>query len=261
MPYIEKRTLSGNFLEIERFHQSHKQLMKTNKVRIPKQKQSLEKQKKQNIKNAEKKLKRLMHCNFKHHVDLFVGLTFKDKDSIDETTALNEFKKFRRRLIYFREKNNLPPLKYICCIGEDKKSGIHFHLIINKMSWDDLVAIWEKSDKAGRVSISKLEYTSTGLKDTARYFIENALRVHKNKLKEEKDIKKFNKFIMKKWSSSQNLKKPVVPNGYPKIIKSLKIHEVPKEYKHYKTMCYETVATDYGTYQYIELVKVSKMRN
>ncbi len=202
-----------------------------------------------------------MHCNFKHNQDLFITLTFKNKKNIDEKKALKELSNFLRRLKYFRDKNKMEDLKYLWCMGKDKKDGLHFHLLVNKVGFDDVKQIWNKSKEAGRITISSLEYdNTTGLGETARYFIENALKVDKLNTNDETEIEIFQRKLYKKWSASQNLDKPIIPKGYPKIIKSLKLTETPKEYKQYKTMNYTNVYTDYGMYQHIELIKLSKLR-
>ncbi len=262
MPYIENRIESGDYLEIIRYSVTENQLKARKRPRAPKTSMTLEKQKRQNIKNAILNMARLMHCNFKHGVDLFVTLTFKDKKNVDEKIATTELDNFFRRMRYFREKNKLPKLKYIWSMGKDKKNGFHFHLVMNNIRLDDLKRIWKRSKRAGRITISDLEYdNTTGLKETARYFIENAMAVEELKPKDSNNIEDFTKNLFKKWSASQNLKKPVIPENYPKVIKSLKINDIPNDYKWYKTLYYETIPTEYGLYQHITLMKYSKMRN
>ncbi len=269
MAYIEHRIVSGKFLEIIRhkYYGNYDELLKSRKKpRNKERKLSTEKQKRKNIENCKLKVKRLMHCNFKNQEDLFLSITFEDKNNITEKIALKRLSNFLRRLKYFRIKKEMVELKYIWCMGLDKKDGLHFHLIINKIGLDDLRRIWEKTECAGRFQVSSLKYdATTGLKETARYFIEdNALRVDdlkKMKVGNDKELDNFNKKLFKKWSCSQKLEKPFVPKGYPKIIKSYEIEEVPREYKLYKTMNYKTIGTDYGLYQHIELIRISKMRN
>lgn len=259
MPYIERRIKSGWFLEIIRYPITYNQLQSRKLPRIPREKLTLEKQKKQNIINAILTLTRLMHCNFTTN-DLFITLTFKDKHNIDEKTAMKEIQNYLRRLKYFRASKGLDNLKYIWSMGKDKKNGIHFHMLMSGLSFDESKAIWLKSKKAGIVRISDIEYNdTTGLKDTARYFIENALRVNELKAKDKNTLDEFSKKLFKKWSCSQGLKKPIVSK--PRIIKSLRLTDVPQEYKLYKILNYENIATDYGMYQHIQLIKINKMRN
>lgn len=262
MPYVEKRIISGEWLEIIRYSISKKQLARKGKKipRCPKEKLSLEKQKLQNIKNAELKVKRLMHCNFKDGEDIFLVLTFKDKKNVSEKLAKQELSNFFRRLKYFREKNGMSELKYICCMGLDKRNCIHYHLIINQINWDDLRRIWKTSKHAGRIHIADLEYDSTtGLAGTARYFIENAVRADK-KLSKENDIDKHRKRLFKKWSTSRNLEKPKIPKGYPKVIEKWNIKDIPRDHKDYVTKHWVTKQTDYGKYQHIELMKITRLR-
>lgn len=261
MPYVEKRIISGSYLEIIRYMASCEQMKSRLRPRQPKEHLTTEKQIRQNIKNSIHSVKRLMHCNFRHYIDLFVTLTFEDKDNITEKIAMKELANFFRRVKYYREKNDMPPLKYIWCMGKDKKDGLHFHLLMNEINFEDLKNIWKKSELAGRIQMANLEYDNdTGLYEIARYFIkDNALRVLELKLKDVNNVIDFSKKLNKKWATSQNLKKPIVSK--PKIIKSLALREIPKEYKLYRTLKFETIPTDYGLYQHIELLILSKMRN
>lgn len=258
MPYVEKRTVYGinnEYVDIERYRITKQQAF-ARKLPRPKIAESLEKQKRMNIKNSIIKLTRLMQSNFKHNKDLFVTLTFNKK--VDEKTANKERKSFFSRLKYYLRKNKLPELKYIYCVGEDKKHGIHFHMCLNRISLDELEKIWKVSPLAGRPHVSTLGYDcETGLKALATYFVENVLRMQKSVLNNTTDINEHKKLI-KKWSGSRNLKKPFVPKGYPKIIKSLKIKDKPNEFKLYKILSAKTVYTEYDVFQKIQLIKIRK---
>lgn len=248
MAYVEKKIYSGDYLEIERYKIYDKE--NYNKEYV---KRSDESQRKLNWKNSEKKLRRLMNCNFIDGQDLFLTLTFIVK--LDLKAAKREFQSFIKRLKYFRNKNKMKPLKYISCVGEDKKTGIHFHMCINKIALDDLGKIWKKSALAGRFHISTLSFDSqNGLGGLARYFMANDLEINKNK---NDSLENYNKRLGKKWSHSQNLKKPIIKK---KRIKTLSISTEPPQYKLYKTVNFETIATPYGVYQYVEMVRI-KRRN
>lgn len=254
MPYIEKWTYSGDYAEREMYSLTKNQIeYYERKKRTPKDKSklTLEYQKRTNWKNAEKKLKRLMNCNFTKR-DIFATFTFVEK--LSEEIAIQEFKKFISRLRYYFKKNKLK-LKYIYCIGEHKKEGIHFHMIMNNIKLDDLRLVWENSRYGGRLHISTLRFENqNGLGGLARYFMDNTL----GRDKEHSNLDEFNKMLLRKWNSSKGL---ISPKIKIKIIKSLSIRSIPKDYRNYKVTNYETYWTSYGQYQYIELIKVNKLRN
>lgn len=251
--YIKNEIVSGDFIEIEKFQIYRKNFNKNRQIRIPrdKTKKSREEQIKLNNANASKKLRRLLHANFKDNEDMFITCTFIEK--IEETLAINIFKNFLRRLKKHREKNNMSKLKYIYCIGNSKKDGIHFHAVINKFSFDYLREEWFKHELAGRFHISTLNYDKkTGLKGLADYFIKNSLeRIKKMNKDSDDDIDNI-----KKWVSSKSLTKPTIKQ---KLIIG-KFQDNPKAYKDYKIVDKNNWKNRYGKFQYIEMVKIQKRR-
>lgn len=226
MPYMEKRILSGKYLEVEVYPVS------VNGKRLPnrrdKEKPSSEAQKKLNDKNARKKLARLMNCNF-DEVDLFLTLTHKDKDTITESEMRNEETNFFRRLKAERERRDLPELKYISVSGKDKKNGIHIHAVVSGdgMTRDEVEAVWSR----GRARTSYLEEDENGFEGLANYFIKNQKQLDTSPNK-------------RKWRQSKNLEKPIV--SPPKIVKRVSAKKEPKPPKGYKLITYNTVVNDYS---------------
>ncbi len=80
MPYVEKKVLSGNYIEVVRYRVTRKQLHRAkNKIsRLSKKRGSTESRMKSNERRKEIELKRLMHCNFTVE-DLFTTFTLNTK--------------------------------------------------------------------------------------------------------------------------------------------------------------------------------------
>ena len=227
MPFMEKYTYSGKYLEIEKYV-----VTKGGRKRGVKQKESTLAQLKLNEKNTKKKFTRKLNTNFTIE-DIFVTLTFKNKDTITEKEAKKELEKFLRRLRGFRKKTGLKDLKYICVMERDNKNGIHFHVVMSAISMDAVNTIWGK----GRIQISQLIFSDNGLEGLANYMLKQQL--------EKKNVKK--------WSQSKNLKKPIIKK---KIVKKFNPNIHPKAPKGYKVTNAELTANEFlGYYLYMQLKK------
>ena len=193
MPYYRKNIYSGNCLEIEEIFSIR--TVRTDKEfpeilqRSSNENTTTEQQRDINIKNARKNLARMIRCNFDSN-DFFITLSYRGKEP-DYETAKKLFANFSRRLKYARMKKGLPPLKYIAVL-EGKSKRKHHHLIINNgISKDEIKDIWG----LGRVTISDLE-PNDDYEALTKYIT-----------KESYDDELENK---KAWTSSKNLKKPVI---------------------------------------------------
>lgn len=256
MPYFEQRIVSGDFLEIKRYHLSNNQLKSYREPKTRHQNESLPKQKIHNQNTASQKLKRIMHANFLDNTDLFLTLTFKKK--IDKKSAKKELKTLFKEIKKYRKEKGLDDFKYIYCMGLSKKDNYHFHMVINDMDINDLEKIIKKLNYSGRFKVERLDFDAeTGLLGLAKYFVWNTVNRIEQEHKNAKilGIKEFNKLFAKKWVSSQNLVKPYVPKGYPKIVKSLKIDDAPKEFTTHLLLNSKKIYTDFGVVVKMELVK------
>ncbi len=234
MPYMEKKILSGKYLEVERYPVSNtgKRLSRGEKG-----KPTNEAQKKLNEKNARKKLTRLMNTNFTEG-DIFLTLTYKNKDVITEQEAKKELTNYIRRLKTYREKKGLAELKYIAVSETDKKDGYHHHLVVSGsgMTRDEIEGVWRK----GRTKTSYLVDGENGLEELAKYFLKNQKDIEPNK---------------RKWTQSNNLLKPKVT---VKSIKRVNAKKDPKPPKGYFLVKSEISVNDYSgaIYQYIYFKKI-----
>ena len=104
MPIREKRIYSGKFLEIEIYPISKNE---RNKSRKRKLKESLNKQKNLNDKNARKHLRRLLNTNFTDK-DIALHLTY-DNENLpgSEEEAKRNVSNFLRRVKNYRRKRGM----------------------------------------------------------------------------------------------------------------------------------------------------------
>lgn len=185
MPYREKKIYSGKIKEVEIYPIS---IQERKQPRGKKVKESLNKQKNLNDKNAKKHIIRLLNTNFTND-DLALHLTYTDKElPIDEKEARRDITNYIRRIKHYRKKKGLPPLKYVAVIeyGKERKR-IHHHIVISGMDRDVVEQLWGK----GRANADRLEEDESGFEGLARYITKDP---------------KGNK----RWVQSKNLKQPIV---------------------------------------------------
>lgn len=115
--YRTKTIKSGNFLEVEVYPIWD---TRSATARARRTKESREAQKRLNYKNATKNVIRLINANFTDS-DFWGTFTYESRKlpkSLPD--AQKEMSKFIRRLKYYAEKHDFPPLKYIYVIDSDK---------------------------------------------------------------------------------------------------------------------------------------------
>lgn len=255
MSYFEKTYDCNGYIEKERFSVPKEFGNKPKRFRIPrdKTKKSTKEQEKQNWKRAEKSLRRKANTNFIHGVDLYVTITSKTKKTLKEFSKMT--KNFLERIRYEFKKSK-KTLKYIYCYGNHKKEGIHAHVVISNMSFDRLQEIWESDKDAGHIAFSKLRFDNKdGIGGLMGYFIGN---VKERINKAIKSGEKINIANVRKFTSSKNLKEPKVSK---KVIVSKVIRETPVAPKGYMIMDYKNTPTSYGVYQFIQMIKITNMKN
>ncbi|MCT8975523.1 hypothetical protein N4T77_02815 [Clostridium sp. CX1] len=172
--------------------------------RSKKRKESEPKQKNLNDKNAKRYFIQLVNTNFDER-DLHVTATYKDKflpETLEE--AEREISNYLRRISYRRKKEGLEPLKYILVTeyitekDEKKPVRIHHHLFMNGGLDRDIVEeLWSKRKQKGQKKGERIGYI-------------NADRLQPDENGAEALCRYLTKFTnrKKRWSSSQNLKKP-----------------------------------------------------
>lgn len=206
----EKKILCGEqYREVDIFPYTRNQKRATKGKRAKKEKVSAPKQKNLNDKNARRYFTQLTNLNFGEG-DLHVTTTYKNKflpKTVEEAEKTND--KFLRRIKYRREKEGLPPLKYIVVTeyitkkGDDKPVRIHHHIIMNGgLDRDTVEDIWrmrrkkgeKKGEKIGYINADRLQPEESGVAALCEY------------LKKRPNGKK-------RWRSSLNLQKPESRNN------------------------------------------------
>lgn len=170
-------------------------------ARKKKEKVTIPKQKVLNDKRAKRTYCQLVKTNFGEG-DLHLTLTYSQKflpEKVED--AEKEVRNYLRRVARLRKKKNLSPLKYIFITEQGVQSKrIHHHVIINGgLSRDDVEMLWRRPKKKGQqygealgdCNADRLRTDDKGLERLASYLA--------------KDPKG-----RKRWTPSQNLKKPEV---------------------------------------------------
>lgn len=199
----EKKIYCGDkYLEVDIYNyvNNHRK-----KGRSKKKRETLLSQKNLNDKNARRKFIQLLETNFSKG-DLHVTCTYSDKylpKKIEQ--AEKEIGNFIRRIKRLRKKENKEDLKYLVITaykeitedGEEKPVRIHHHLIINGgIDRNAIEELWSKGrgkkrDPIGYINADRLQPDgNSGFIAIATYLIKNPTS-------------------KRRWSSSQNLKRPV----------------------------------------------------
>ncbi|MDO4778490.1 MAG: hypothetical protein Q4A42_02920 [Tissierellia bacterium] len=203
--YREKKIYCGDkYLEIDIYQVN---ILKTNtKSRSKKKRESLPAQKNLNDKNARRKFIQLVETNFTEE-DYHLTLTYNDKN-LPSTLELaeKEVSNMLKRIARKRKSKNLPKLKYILVTAHnEKKNGkivrIHHHLIINGdgLTRDEIEELWSRPKRKGENKRERIGYANADKlqADSNSGFIALSTYLIKNPTSK------------KRWSCSQNLKRPI----------------------------------------------------
>ncbi|MEA5083273.1 MAG: hypothetical protein VB018_03870 [Lachnospiraceae bacterium] len=206
--HCDKYGKKSKYIEVDLFSYLG---VKAKGIRNKKKEESAPQQKSLNDKRAKRYFNQLGKTNFGDE-DLHVSLTY-SKENTPETVeeAENEALNYLRRLKRKREKEGLPPLKYLLVTERGQKGKVHHHIIMNGGLDRDLVEImwtkdrinWKKyeSDRLYRKSIKPIGYANA-----------DRLQV------DEKGIEGLCNYLCKdpqgrrRWKQSKNLIKPWYKN-------------------------------------------------
>lgn len=147
--YRTKTIKSGNFLEVEVYPIWD---TRSATARARRTKESREAQKRLNYKNATKNVIRLINANFTDS-DFWGTFTYESRKlpkSLPD--AQKEMSKFIRRLKYYAEKHDFPPLKYIYVteFENDEEKGkhrVHHHVVTNFPDRDVMEDLWRNGGR------------------------------------------------------------------------------------------------------------------
>lgn len=220
--FIREKVLScGEYVEVDLIPRTVDAERAVRGVRAKKKKLSRPAQDKVNHKNSARSITQLANGNFKNYEDYWLTLTYQPKflpATLDE--AEKEIKRYLERLSYRCRKIN-KELKYILVteyeLDEEgnQVKNFHHHLIVNGvLDREEIEGCWSKGrgknkEMIGRANCRRLQFDNNGIAGIANYVMKP----------------RFGKRGKKKWSSSRNLKRPLlVANDYkytPKQIEKM----------------------------------------
>ena len=191
MGYRRSITLAGDRMECEIypvFGRDDEQ-----KARAAKKNTTPAKQKRLNDERARRRLIQLADANFTDR-DIHLTLTYRNETNLQ--TCRKDIRNFLLRVKRYREKLELPELKYIYTIEGRREisqgagvSRIHVHMLMNGgVSRERLEEMWGE----GYANADRLQPTERGLEEIASYIIKEAR----------------NRDGGRKWSASRNLTQP-----------------------------------------------------
>lgn len=175
--------------------------------RAPRKKPTKEQIKKQNQRNKEKYIRRLIKANF-YEGDLWCTFKYAKGQRPDIEEVKEDLKKFKNNMRDNYKKAG-QPFKFIQRIEIGKQGGIHIHMIINCITGDIdtyrlIIKYWNPQRPTGGVNITSLREES-GFKKLANYIAKEP---------DEEQYKQLSLFDIKeqkqmiKYSPSRNLVKP-----------------------------------------------------
>lgn len=178
--------------------------------------------------NNIREIARVINSNFVKG-DLFITLTVRGNKQPTYEEMEQLVRKFLRAVRTVRKLRGMSALKYVSVIEDQKR--IHVHMILNKMSVDEIMDLWPH----GKVLTSHLEPNGeyTGI---AHYITKEPRHPHK-----------------KRWSQSRNLAKPEIT--YEEVGRS-ELEEDFEQPKGYREVYSVTRYLDEcGLYRYAKYVK------
>lgn len=169
--------------------------MTRNDVRSAKRAATPEQIRRQNEKNAKRKLEQLVAANFGDG-DLAITLTY--AQWVEYERAQRDIRNFIRSARRWREKHGLSEIKYVYAIERHKSGCSHIHIILPKMERDAIEKIW----RHGYANARRLQPGKYGLIGISRYLAKDPQGT-------------------KRWVPSKNLKKPIETVADKKVSKRM----------------------------------------
>lgn len=193
MGYRTRTVKAGTRLEAEIYPIFGRE--KTGRLKAAKQRMSSEKQKEQNIRQSKRRLILLLEANFQTWKDNHVTLTYAGDELPDFRRIKKDMRNFFSRVKRLREKLGLDELKYIYAIGHDQNQRPHVHCVLSGgMDRSQLERLWGH----GNANNMELQGYGSGLQGIANYLFKQ----------NESAKRRGERFYLKSWTPSRNLKKP-----------------------------------------------------
>lgn len=208
MHYYKKTITSGEMVEVE----VYKSIRPRNKKNVSRSKNlnlTPEKQKAANELRAIRQARRIIAANFRPG-DMWLRFSF--RDDMTEEDADKCVTNYLRRLKYYCQKHGLGDLKYYGVLECGKRGKRwHFHIVMNKMSFDVVEKLWGN----GWVSLKSL-YSEGNFKDLAKYLRKD--EVGKRKIKRSRNLvppkEKVVELGRRKVREFESGSVPEIPEGY-----------------------------------------------
>lgn len=210
MPYIKETCIAGKTIEINKYYSYQVHPIGG---RAPKEKPETESSKKRNLRNAVKKLRRILNTNFVDG-DYLVRMDFQKvvpKDS-EEMQALTAKAIRKIKAAYKRSGSDF---KYVYVKEIGPKGSKHIHMVCNRCDLEFISKNWTY----GYIHIDPLSSDGQYSK-IAEYFIKYSSRTEATE----------GSLIGKRWNASLNLKKPKISK---RVIKANRFKEEPIVQKGY----------------------------
>lgn len=236
MPYVQETCVCGDIVEVSKYYSYH---IGNKQIRGEYKAPTSDQQKKSNIRQAKKKLRRILNNNFKDSEDCLLTLTFKKEYRPRDSEELKKYAtKFFRNLKGRYRKKGLE-LKYVYCLEVGPKGAVHIHAVVSGVETKLFNECW----RWGWIDIKPLN-SDGQYKGIADYFLKYSEKTEKTEAK-----------IGKLWYGSRNLIKPVVKK---KVLRSGKWRENPRPPKGFKILdinngVSELTGLNYQTYTMIRL--------
>ena len=193
MGYRTRTIKAGDRLEAEVYPIFGREKM--SRLRAARKNMTPERQQKQNIARAKRRLVNLLEANFRAEDDIHMTLTYAGSAQPDLERVKKDIRNFFGKVKRIREKRGLDELKFLYAIGHDEGHRIHAHVIMNGgMDRTELEKIWGHGIANG----SRLQEYGSGLQGIANYLYRQ----------NERERLKGNRRNLKSWSGSRNLVKP-----------------------------------------------------
>ena len=154
-----------------------------------------ERQKQLNIRNAKRKLILLLEENFDYFQDETMTLTYAQEPGSLKRCRM-DLRNYFLRVKRWREKHQLPEMKYIYAIGRDADQRMHVHVAMTGgVPQKELIRLWGK----GIINSSPFQTFGKGMEGYANYLFKQ------NELAKNRGEREY----IHMWSGSRNLKNPL----------------------------------------------------
>lgn len=216
--YIQKEYRFDGSIEIERSHTGRYGAggMPRSKRKNP----TKEEIARQNQKNRENHIRRILKANFKAARDYWITFTYQKGKRTDPQEVNEDLTKLIKKLKYQYQKRGAP-CKWVARVEVGKRGAGHIHMVINRIPDADLIIseAWNLIPGSGHIDLTMLRVKGE-FKELAAYIVKRA---------ENEEIAP----VQQTYSSYRRSRNLEVPKPRRRIIKTKKLLTEPEPYKGY----------------------------